>query len=154
VRVEEYVGQRIRDRREELGMSQAEFGRSVGDVLGKPWPRQAVSAAELGKRSLGVTEIVVIANVLQTRPGRLLMPPVGVAELEMPGGAKLPAHAWGPDVGINDRFLSQMYDEAAHVDSTTSQATKGAKVLMDMLTTLIAANEVATIELGESEHER
>ena len=156
MRVEEYVGQRIRDRREELGMSQAEFGRMVGSLLAKPWPRQAVSAAELGKRSLGVAEMVAIANVLETRPARLLTPPVDVTEFEMPSGVKLPVRPWGQDIGINDRFLSQMWDEAAHIDSATSEASKGSKALMEMLTQLIAITEVATsgaptIKPGDSE---
>jgi len=87
VTVEEYVGQRIRKRREELGMSAVEFGSDLGNLLGKPWPRQAVSAAELGKRSLGAAELVAIAQVLRTSPTYLLTPPAGVGEITMPSGA-------------------------------------------------------------------
>ena len=84
--VEEYVGQRIRERREELEMSAVEFGSRLGNLLGKPWPRQAVSAAELGKRSLGAAELVAIAQVLRTSPTYLLTPPAGVGEITMPSG--------------------------------------------------------------------
>ena len=85
--IEEYVGLRIRGRREELGMSAVEFGSALGDLLGKPWPRQAVSAAELGKRSLGAAELVAIAQVLRTSPTYLLTPPAGAGEITMPSGA-------------------------------------------------------------------
>jgi 8-oxo-dGTP pyrophosphatase MutT (NUDIX family)/transcriptional regulator with XRE-family HTH domain len=87
VTVEEYVGLRIRKRREELEMSAVEFGSDLGNLLGKPWPRQAVSAAELGKRSLGAAELVAIAQVLRTSPTYLLTPPAGVGEITMPSGA-------------------------------------------------------------------
>ena len=85
--VEEYVGQRIRERRAELELSAVEFGSRLGHLLGEPWPRQAVSAAELGKRSLGVAELVAIAQVLRTSPTYLLTPPAGVGEIIMPSGA-------------------------------------------------------------------
>ena len=85
--VEEYVGQRIRERREELDLSAVEFGSRLGHLLGKPWPRQAVSAAELGKRSLGAAELVAIAQVLRTSTTYLLTPPAGVGEITMPSGA-------------------------------------------------------------------
>lgn len=90
VTVEEYVGLRIRERREELGMGAVEFGSQLGEFLGKPWPRQAVSAAELGKRSLGVTEIVAIAHVLHTSPAHLFIPPAETSEIGMPGGVTFP----------------------------------------------------------------
>jgi 8-oxo-dGTP diphosphatase len=89
VTVEEYVGLRIRKRREELEMSAVEFGSEVGLWLGEPWPRQAVSAAELGKRSLGAAELVAIAHVLQTSPTYLLAPPAGIGEITMPSGATI-----------------------------------------------------------------
>ena len=62
-------------------------GSALGDLLEKPWPRQAVSAAELGKRSLGAAELVAIAQVLRTSPTYLLTPPAGVGEIAMPSGA-------------------------------------------------------------------
>ncbi|MGH3276708.1 MAG: helix-turn-helix domain-containing protein [Streptosporangiaceae bacterium] len=145
MRVEEYVGQRIRDRRDELGMTQEEFGRRVGHFLGKPWSRSTVSVAENARRAFTAAELVAIANVLGTRAARLLTPPVDVEELEMPSGATMRAHPLGPDVGINDKYLSQMQDELAQILSTTGQTRRAAKVLEDKLTTLIAISETATM---------
>jgi transcriptional regulator with XRE-family HTH domain len=45
VKIEQVIGERIRELREGLGISQAE----LGNRLPLPWPRQAVSAAEKGR---------------------------------------------------------------------------------------------------------
>lgn len=123
--VEEYVGLRIRERREELGMSSAEFGSRLGELLGKPWPRQAVSAAELGKRSLGVTEMMAIASVLDTSPSRLLTPPYGVSEVTMPSGTTLPARIIIRNPGILEGYLRGIlsdYEKAVASNNQTGQA--------------------------------
>jgi transcriptional regulator with XRE-family HTH domain len=91
LRVEQYVGQRVRDRRDELGMTQEEFGRQLGHWLGKPWSRSTVSVAENGRRAFTAAEIVAIALVLDTSPSRLFMPPAEPGEIRMPSGANLPA---------------------------------------------------------------
>ena len=87
MKVEQYVGQRIRERRDELVMTQETFGREVGHWLGKPWSRSTVSVAENGKRAFTAAELVAIAHVLQTSPTYLLAPPAGVDEITMPSGA-------------------------------------------------------------------
>jgi 8-oxo-dGTP diphosphatase len=87
LRVEQYVGQRIRVRRDELDMTQEEFGREVGRWLGKAWSRSTVSVAENGKRAFTAAELVAIAHVLQTSPTYLLAPPAGISEITMPSGA-------------------------------------------------------------------
>jgi hypothetical protein len=92
VTVEEYIGLRIRERREELKMGALEFGSKLGELLGKPWPRQAVSAAELGKRSLGAAEMVAVSHVLRTTVSQLFTPPAEVTEITMPSGVVIPSH--------------------------------------------------------------
>jgi len=87
LKVEQYVGQRIHDRRNELDMTQEAFGREVGRWLGKPWSRSTVSVAENGKRAFTAAELVAIAHVLQTSPTYLLAPPAGIDEITMPSGA-------------------------------------------------------------------
>ena len=118
MRVEEYVGQRIRDRRDELGMTQEEFGRRLGHWLGKPWSRSTVSVAENGKRAFTAAELVFIANALDVRPAQLLAPPMDLSEVEAPSGATLStrsiAHlSVGPT--IVDKLLSEMYDRVVAV---------------------------------------
>ena len=83
---------RIRERRKELGMGAVEFGSRLGELLDKPWPRQAVSAAETGKRTLGAAEMVAISHVLRTTVSQLFTPPAKVAEITMPSGVTFPAH--------------------------------------------------------------
>lgn len=95
-RVEEFVGQRVRDHREQLGITQEELGRRLEPLLGKPWPRQAVWAAEQGKRAFTAAELVALASVLDTQPARLVTPPLTVDEVEMPSGETLPASSLTP----------------------------------------------------------
>jgi transcriptional regulator with XRE-family HTH domain len=88
VRVEEIVGQRIRERREQLELSQAQLGKLIGEHLGRDWPRQAVSAAERGQRAFTVAEMVTLAYVLGVSIGQLLTPPVGTEKIEVAPGVQ------------------------------------------------------------------
>ncbi|HET7329913.1 helix-turn-helix transcriptional regulator [Dyella sp.] len=50
--------ERLRDRREELGLSQSEVARSLG------WPQQRLSAVEAGARRLDVIEFFQLTSAL------------------------------------------------------------------------------------------
>jgi transcriptional regulator with XRE-family HTH domain len=63
--VESDIGARITARREAAGMTQAALGDLIGDTLGKAWPRQAVSAAEKGRRSFTAAEMIALAAALR-----------------------------------------------------------------------------------------
>lgn len=89
VRIEEIAGQRIRERREELGRTQEGLGKAIGERLGREWPRQAVSAAERGKRSFTAAELVAIAHALGTNVQQLLTPPPGIGEIELADGVAI-----------------------------------------------------------------
>ncbi len=55
-------------------MSQADLGRALAPLLGRPWSRQAMSAAEKGARDFKVAELVAIARVLGTTVSQLVLP--------------------------------------------------------------------------------
>lgn len=86
MKIEEIVGKRMRERREELGLSQSQLGKRIGGHLGRDWPRQAVSAAEAGQRSFGIADMVVLAHVLGISIGHLVTPPAGLPQVEMAPG--------------------------------------------------------------------
>lgn len=90
VRVEEVVGGQVRGRREALGLTQDELGRQLEPLLGRPWSRQAVSAAEKGDRSFGAAELVALAAVLHATVGDLLRPPVQAAAVDLGGPDMVP----------------------------------------------------------------
>lgn len=50
--------ERLRDRREELGLSQSEVARTLG------WPQQRMSAVEAGARRLDVIEYIELTTAL------------------------------------------------------------------------------------------
>jgi 8-oxo-dGTP diphosphatase len=83
--VEEVVGWQVRERREALGLTQEQLGRQLEPLLGRPWSRQAVSAAEKGDRSFGAAELVALATALQTTVGDLLRPPVQESAVDLGG---------------------------------------------------------------------
>lgn len=98
VRVEEIVGLRIRQAREATEMTQEEFGGMLAKYLGKPWPRQAVSAAEKGHRSFAVAELLACSMSLSIGVMDLLRPPAEQYELTFPSG------------------LTVMYEDTGHPD--------------------------------------
>jgi transcriptional regulator with XRE-family HTH domain len=90
MRVEDIIGQRIKDRRETMELSQEALGKLIGEQLGREWTRQAVSAAEKGKRSFVAAELLAIAYVLGVSVGRLLSPPAEAEAVELADGITLP----------------------------------------------------------------
>jgi transcriptional regulator with XRE-family HTH domain len=86
VRLEQVIGHRMRERREEMALTQEQAGQRIGELLGRPWPRQAVSAAEKGDRAFTAAELVAIAFALDTTVSWLLTPLAGGLGVEMPSG--------------------------------------------------------------------
>lgn len=61
------VGQRIRQRRQELGLSQTELGLRLGGIS-----RAAVSSAELDRKDMTTDRIRRYAEALETTPAYLM----------------------------------------------------------------------------------
>lgn len=89
MKVEEVVGRRIREARELRGMSQPELGEYLAPLLGKPLPRQAVYAAEQGRRQFTAAELVAFAYVLGVSVQDLFRLPLDLDGFEMPSGSAL-----------------------------------------------------------------
>lgn len=94
-RLEEIIGARMLARRTELHLTQEQVGERVGRRLGREWTRQAVSAAEKGRRAFTAVELIAIANVLGETIVGLLTPPddvdlVVLGELDGRGGGITP----------------------------------------------------------------
>jgi transcriptional regulator with XRE-family HTH domain len=70
----ELVGRNVRRAREQRGLTQEAVGQSLKGSLGKPWPKQAVSAAEKGRRTLTVEELLALSDVLGESVISLLSP--------------------------------------------------------------------------------
>jgi transcriptional regulator with XRE-family HTH domain len=86
LRIEEIIGQRIRERREEIGLSQSQLGRLLGEHLGRPWSRQTMSAVEAGDRNFVAAELVTLAHTLEVSVGHLLTPPPDAETVEIVPG--------------------------------------------------------------------
>jgi transcriptional regulator with XRE-family HTH domain len=66
------VGNQIRTIRHRKGLKQDEVGQLIEKYLGKPWPRQQVSAAEKGLRAFTIIDILALSAVLDVPPTDLL----------------------------------------------------------------------------------
>ncbi|SEC95110.1 Helix-turn-helix domain-containing protein [Amycolatopsis tolypomycina] len=89
MRIEEVIGDRIRQVRDLQELTQEQLGQRLGELLGKPWSRQAVHVAEQGGRQFTAAELVALASVLNTTVPRLMTPTVEVREVELPSGARV-----------------------------------------------------------------
>lgn len=85
------IGGWIAEGREQTGMTQVELGERLGELLGKPWPKQAVSAAENGRRAFTAAELVAFAVALGCNVETLLEPPADVATVTLSDGPPLPS---------------------------------------------------------------
>jgi transcriptional regulator with XRE-family HTH domain len=84
----ELVGRKMRQAREEAGLSQREVGQRLAQFLGGEWAPQAVSLAEQGGRRFEAAEIFALASVLKKSPAWFFTPEP-IEELEMPGSAPI-----------------------------------------------------------------
>jgi transcriptional regulator with XRE-family HTH domain len=89
MRIEQVIGAKIAAKRKEHGVSQDELGRQLGELLGKVWSRQAVWAAEQGKRTFTAVELVAFAYVLGVKVEAFMRPPLDIDGITMPSGFEL-----------------------------------------------------------------
>lgn len=108
VRIETVVGRNLESLRRVWHkshgdqMSQSEFGSRVGQLTGKPWSRQAVSAAENGDRAFTLSDLACIALVLEVPITSLLLVPDDVDRVGVGGQVFDRADLVGALLGTND----------------------------------------------------
>jgi transcriptional regulator with XRE-family HTH domain len=65
-------GAQVKQARESLQWSQAELAKQLGHALGKEVNALVVTRIEGGKRPVSIVELVALASVFKTTPGKLL----------------------------------------------------------------------------------
>ncbi|MCX2965592.1 helix-turn-helix domain-containing protein [Gordonia aquimaris] len=137
MKIEEVIGHRIQVLRESLAsplgekVSQTEFGRRLGPLLGKEWSRQAVWMAESGKRAFTAVELVAIAHVLRTPVSSLMLPPGDVEGIDMPTGATIDAS----EFAVTNRFTDlpeHLRQRTFHLYSQVSKAADQMKKIREI----------------------
>jgi 8-oxo-dGTP diphosphatase len=167
VRVEEVVGWQMHERREALGLTQEQLGRQLEPLLGRPWSRQAVSAAEKGDRSFGAAELVALAAVLHATVGDLLRPPVKEAAVDLGGPDMVPRDMLLAVVTARLRedmnlaaiheTLDVLADSLARSQENDARAVKAAQDLDMLITQRVSVGGVVSLPLApgmESDAER
>lgn len=143
------VGRRIQERRKSLPMTQDELGRRLGPLLGKTWSRQAVSLAESGQRAFTAAELVALATVLETPPTRLITPPAGLQEIEMPSGGTVPTRGL-VDLDHRDPFLAEVWELTKRFVTAQEQAQESNRAVSAVVSAL--ATRVEEQVFGAVDH--
>jgi 8-oxo-dGTP pyrophosphatase MutT (NUDIX family)/transcriptional regulator with XRE-family HTH domain len=160
VRVEEVVGWQVHERREALGLTQEQLGRQLEPLLGRPWSRQAVSAAEKGDRSFGAAELVALAAVLHATVGDLLRPPVKEAAVDLGGPDMVPRDMLLAVITARLRedmnlpaiheTLDVLADSLARSQENDARAVKAAQDLDMLITERVSAGGVIRAPLASA----
>ncbi len=74
MRIEEVVGRRLRQAREEAGLTQEQLGQEMRKFLAKPWPGQQVSVAEDGRRKFTAEELFALCMILRRPASAFFVP--------------------------------------------------------------------------------
>lgn len=126
-------------------MSQEVFGEQIGALLGKPWPRQAVSHAEKGRRSFTASEIVALTYVIGCDISELFRLPPELDSVAMPSGTGLTRDQLSQATEVNPRSVAQlrtvlerMRDSAEHMRETSNEVDRGVREVYDELDQLLA----------------
>lgn len=83
--IDQLVGSKIRQAREDQGMSEDELGDALEPYLGRAWPRPAISMAEGGRQELVAAELLAFAAVLNRPVSWFLVPEDGDDGLQLRG---------------------------------------------------------------------
>ncbi len=147
MRVEEVVGLRLREERERAGLSQAQLGQYVAPLLGRVWPRQAISHAEAGRRAFTAAELIAFAHVVGCEPGRLLIPPHNVDKVTMPSGESLKrdqlvAPANNPEVDELRGRIARLIDHGLTTEREGREVVAHARKLYDAVDDGVMAHAI------------
>lgn len=97
------IGENIRRAREARKLTQAQLGEALKNNAGEPWTRQAVSAAEKGRRGFPAAELCTLAYILRV-PVRNLLEPTTVGPVEVDSTVmdwqRLFGSAYGSDANL------------------------------------------------------
>ncbi len=147
MRVEEIVGGNIRARREGQEMTQEQLGQRLGELLGHPWSRQAVSIAERGGRGFTAAELIAIAHALGTSVARIFTPARDADGADLPGGIRLSRDellaAALPQLG-NAHLFDEMRDMLSALSQTLRIAVQGSALAAERIESLDKLLEIAS----------
>lgn len=136
MRIQEVIGQNVRQARQGAGLSQRELGERVGWVLGedRTWFAQAVSAAETsGGRDWSALDLVAVAWVLKRPVAWFFKAPGGAdpsALLEVPGEHAVPL-SWVAGAGSAERSVEELATEIERLSKELGRAVADRKRLSD-----------------------
>lgn len=133
--MEEVVGVNLTRYREREGISQAQLGRRIGSGAGRQWSRQAVSLAESGKRTFGVTDLVTICQGTGLTMADLLTIPDKV-NVDLGGDVPAPGFHLNGRMGLSaltrekiqelhmNGYHQAVYDMRGHLDKVQGNLDK------------------------------
>jgi transcriptional regulator with XRE-family HTH domain len=107
------IGKNVKALRENRGETAEELGARIGEIFGKPWPRQTVYLMEQGGRRFAAEEVVAFAFLFDVSIADLFVPSADVDEVQV-GNRRIP----------RERLLTQgqqdserLYEVARHAQA-------------------------------------
>lgn len=159
MRVEEHIGQRVRARRAELGLTADEFGRQLEPLLGKKWSRQTVSMAEQGSRAWVAADLLAVAKVLQTTVSELFRPAIDAAAVDLGGPNVLPRDEVFDLIWVRSRedlnlaaihqTITRMADAAGQNENAGRQQRELARELDELIIGRVAGGGAVSLPSAE-----
>jgi hypothetical protein len=126
------VGQRIKQARSEMPvilddgqmvpLDQERLGKMLGRYLDRSWTKQAVSAAETGRRVIDVTELLAFSLILAKPVPWFFVPFDPADEIEMPSGIKIELDSLSKvlSAGLADAVLTATRQLTAQLETVRS----------------------------------
>ena len=114
------IGHNIRTRRDALGMTAAALGEKIGDVFGKPWPRQTVYLMEGGDRAMVAQEVLALSQILDMPLVQLFTPPAEVEGVTA-GTITVRADALAVQGGSEDPRIQDLIHSLRAIDKARKQ---------------------------------
>jgi len=101
----------------------------IGEIFGKPWPRQTVYLLEQGERRLAAEEVVAIAVVLDVSIDDLFTPNTDVDDVQV-GRLRIPRERL---VAQGRKDSARLYEVARHFQALTRSLTDNSETLSAQL---------------------
>lgn len=152
MKIEEVIGERVREAREAAGWTQQELGGRLERYLGRTWSRQAVSAAEKGDRAFTAAELIAFAATFNVQMAQLFTP-TETDSVEMPSGSpfyagSLLALFMRDDAIAVDAIVGGLERAVGQVDEYAAAIRQQADVARQYLT--VASSQIAPSEQEEA----
>ncbi|WP_400158523.1 helix-turn-helix domain-containing protein [Arthrobacter sp. BPSS-3] len=122
--ITQVIGHNVRTKRDALGMTAAVLGERLGEIFGKPWPRQTIYMMESGDRAMVAHEVLAVSHVLEIPLAQLFLPPADVRTVTT-GTLAIPAESLASDLSASSDEQMQRIARSVRALDKSQRALQG-----------------------------